>query len=388
VLDDLFKLLDMPKGSKVTKIIQKPSNARINLIIDDESSDKNKSKKRGKSLKTIKSDDLTNNNDNESYTQEIISVDDATNIKTKKRERDVKYTCDMCNRGFSSRQCLDYHMEKDVCADKKIKCKNCPNKFKTKNAMYRHMRQNCKVVKQRELEKNEMYKELKSLKDENAELRNRIGKLENERTDKDIKKASVKNIKNITNNVSKKNINKGVIVNNNIILTGYGKEDLSKIDKSDILKALSAGYNSTTRLAEAVHFNPKYPEYHNVYITNKKDKYAMMFDGITWNLTGKEDLINRIYEDKKNYIEENLEDFIESLSASKRNALERWLATDEKNEGDEKIKKIKDDIKLLLYNKQNIVINTRKNVENKEIVDDYNDDNVNVIVKKKINSST
>jgi len=32
----------------------------------------------------------------------------------------------------------------------------------------------------------------------------------------------------------------------------------------------------------------------------------MLFDGISWTLTMKEDLINRIYEDKKNYIEEEL----------------------------------------------------------------------------------
>jgi hypothetical protein len=37
-----------------------------------------------------------------------------------------------------------------------------------------------------------------------------------------------------------------------------------------------------------------------------KDKYAMMHDGTNWTLTTKEDLINKIYDDKKNYIEENL----------------------------------------------------------------------------------
>jgi hypothetical protein len=37
-----------------------------------------------------------------------------------------------------------------------------------------------------------------------------------------------------------------------------------------------------------------------------KDKYAMMYDGKQWTLTTKEDLITKIYEDKKSYIEENL----------------------------------------------------------------------------------
>ena len=43
------------------------------------------------------------------------------------------------------------------------------------------------------------------------------------------------------------------------------------IDNGDILKCLKKGFYSTIYLTEAVHFNPKYPEYHNVYISNIKD---------------------------------------------------------------------------------------------------------------------
>jgi hypothetical protein len=63
-----------------------------------------------------------------------------------------------------------------------------------------------------------------------------------------------------------------------------------------------------------------------------KDKYAMMFDGKEWNLTMKEDLINKIYDDKKNYIEENLDDFVGSLPVSRKKALVRWLETDEEDD--------------------------------------------------------
>ena len=146
------------------------------------------------------------------------------------------------------------------------------------------------------------------------------------------------------------NINNGIV--NNIILVGYGNEDLKKLSKTDILKILQSGYCSTIKLTEAVHFNPKHPEYHNIFISNMKDKYAMMFDGKNWTLTTKEDLINKIYEDKKNYIEENLDEFVESLTVSRKNALKRWLETDD---DDPKIKEIKENIKLLLYNSRKIV---------------------------------
>jgi hypothetical protein len=138
-----------------------------------------------------------------------------------------------------------------------------------------------------------------------------------------------------------------------IITVGYGKEDLSKIDKKDILKAMQHRYNSAIKLTETLHFNPKHPEYHNIYITNMKDKYAMLFDGKDWNLTMKDELINKIYDDKKNYIEENIDEFIDSLSVSRKKALDRWLDTDD---NDERISKVKDEIKLLLYNKRNVAL--------------------------------
>ena len=160
---------------------------------------------------------------------------------------------------------------------------------------------------------------------------------------------------NTTNNTQ--NINNGIVTHVNLI--GYGKEDLSKIDKKEILKAIQFGYDSTIKLTETMHFNPKHPEYHNIYITNIKDKYAMMFDGKDWNLTMKDKLINKIYDDKKNYIEENIDEFIDSLSASRKKALERWLVSDD---DDERINKVKNEIKLLLYNKRNLIVDTQYDI--------------------------
>ena len=48
-----------------------------------------------------------------------------------------------------------------------------------------------------------------------------------------------------------------------------------------------------------------------------------------------------------------MEYFLETLSKSQIRALERWLNTDDEHN---KIKEVKDKIKLLLYNKRVIVI--------------------------------
>jgi hypothetical protein len=49
---------------------------------------------------------------------------------------------------------------------------------------------------------------------------------------------------------------------------------MSKIDKNEMLKVLQNGYYSTIKLAETVHFNPKYPENQNIYITNMKNHHT------------------------------------------------------------------------------------------------------------------
>lgn len=107
-------------------------------------------------------------------------------------------------------------------------------------------------------------------------------------------------------------------ITNNIVLVGCGKEDFSKIDKNDLIKAIKTDSIPLLILLATIHFNPKYPEYHNIYIPNMKDKYAMKYNGHSWELVTKNDLIDTIYDDKKNYIEENLDDFINSLNKSQK----------------------------------------------------------------------
>ena len=266
------------------------------------------------------------------------------------------FCCKKCGKTFKRRENMDYHITEAVCEEKTVNCNMCNCKFSSKATMYRHIRSYCKVKKQNDSEKEEILNKLMTIEDnnkreiailrkENSMLKRRVIKLEKPNI------ALINN--NVVNNNCTTNINNGTI--NNIILVGYGKEDISKLDNSEILKALQSGFYSTIKLTEAVHFNPKYPEYHNIYISNMKDKYAMMFDGNIWTLTTKEDLINQIYEYKKIYIEENLEEFMDSLPVSRKKALERWLDTDDE---DAKIKEIKSNIKLLLYNSRKLIHNT------------------------------
>jgi hypothetical protein len=271
------------------------------------------------------------------------------------------YVCEACDKVFQRKAHLDYHVNNESCKKREFLCKYCDKGFTTSANMYRHMKHSCKIKQQDDTEKENILDRLLRLEHANKELaetskkesvtsKKEIDQLKKENNVLKKKVDKLAKINTVSKIVNTTNINKGTV--NNIILVGYGQEDISRIDRNEVIKALQNGFNSSIKLTEILHFNPKYPEYHNVYISNMKDKYAMTYDGKDWNLIIKEDLINKIYDDKKNYIEENLDDFVDSLSTSRMNALNRWIETDDE---DDRISKIKHEIKLLLYNKRDMV---------------------------------
>jgi hypothetical protein len=276
------------------------------------------------------------------------------------------FQCEECEKTFTRKDKLTYHTEHNACKIITHRCSYCQKGFTTNNSMYRHTKHTCQVKKEDDAKKDAIYDRLLRLEErdkqfdilvsENAKLKKELIKIK--KTKKNVTKTTnnTNNTMNNNNNNCDMSINNGTI--NHITLVAYGSEDMSKIDKMELEKIFQNGYNSTLRLTEVVHFNPKFPEYHNVYIANMKDKYAMMYDGDNWTLTMKEDMINKIYNDKRYYIEENLDDFLESMTLSQTNALNRWLDTEET---DEKTKTIKDRIKLLLYNSKHLPIEARKN---------------------------
>ena len=140
----------------------------------------------------------------------------------------------------------------------------------------------------------------------------------------------------------------------NINIFAYNKNpDMSHLTNNDFLKIMNRGVNSVPKLIEAIHFNPDKPENHNVYIPNLKNKYAMIYNGKKWDLSNKEDIIDDMYDDNSNILEEKMEELENSEKNSKvLNKFKRFINKKE----DERIRnKVKDQIKLLLFNNKEVM---------------------------------
>ena len=296
----------------------------------------------------------------------------------------VNYKCDNCNKEF--KQKCDYvrHINrKNKCisvlapidsrkapidSSKTLKdspvrqnqCQNCKKVFSKNSNLCRHIdnkicytEKDLSMIEELRVELKEELK--KEFEDTVSKLLKKVEDLEKKNN---LITVTNNNSHNTTHNTDN-SINNNIGNINNIIMVNYGKEDISKLDPSKILKCIKGGFDSTLKLTEVVHFNPDHPEYHNVYISNMKNKYAMVYKDGEWSTVVKKDLIEKLYEDKKNYIEENIDTFYDSLTKSQKNSLNRWLETDDEHE---RINKIKEDIKLLLFNKRNIPLKTRDKI--------------------------
>lgn len=307
----------------------------------------------------------------------------------------VVHVCDKCNKEFYNRTHLINHkkrlrpcydvqsskinnpqkrvLENEFDKDKIInsellneylnnnQCVYCESKFAHKNSVVKHMKGRCKEMRKIEEEKKEIFDQLKALKDENKELKYIIKGI-SEKFDNVISnnKSIINNNKEIQNNYN--NNGNENIIQQNINLVPYGTENIDLIDKRLIINSLNKVYSAPLYLTDAIHYNEKFPEFHNIYIPSVKDKYAMKYYEGRWNLVDKNDLIEQIYEDKKILVEENLSKFIDNLSDNKRKRLIDWIENDAEGSGEGTLK-VKEEIKMLLYNKRDMPLKIQKNNE-------------------------
>jgi hypothetical protein len=184
-----------------------------------------------------------------------------------------KFVCKKCKKEFTKKEGVDYHTNNKVCTKRKeknlksFKCEYCGQNFSSATGMYRHIREYCKEKKKIDEKTKDMEKIKEELRTEfRKDFDNKVKEVEEKTKDlqkkyEDLKKNNEKITKKLSNqklsnNIT--NINNNNIVNgniNNINLVAYGCENIDAISKEEMLEVLRAGFNSTIKLAEKIHFN-------------------------------------------------------------------------------------------------------------------------------------
>ena len=94
------------------------------------------------------------------------------------------------------------------------------------------------------------------------------------------------------------------------------KEDFSKIDDKVFLDAFlkNTGAKIPEKIIEGIHFNEKYPEYKNIYISDINREKVMIHNGKDWFLTPSNNITSNLL-DKTIHFSENK---YETISEKKR----------------------------------------------------------------------
>lgn len=193
-------------------------------------------------------------------------------------------------------------------------------------------------------------------------------------------KSNTNTKKNIQNNKNIKNLNNGII--NNTIIIQHGKEDLNKIDDKVFLDAFlkSTGAKIPEKIIEGIHFNKKFPEYKNIYISDINREKVMIHNGKNWILTPGDNLTSNLLDKSICFSENKYEcittkdifnernkkkiinglkimELMKEFDSDEQDEIGTPITKDDKDRRNYLRNKAEEYIKLLLYNNRNEILN-------------------------------
>jgi hypothetical protein len=212
-------------------------------------------------------------------------------------------------------------------------CKYCEQTYRHKSSLSKHIKYSCTKNKDEDL------KELVRLLNNQLQSQNQQIQTQAKQIEKLMGKLEITGSFNTTN------------IQNNIQLLPYKNSDTSHLTHKDYEACIKKVNFCVMKLIEKIHFNPDKPENMNIYISNMKNKYLMVYDGKNWNIANKVEEIDKLYEEKELMLEEWLE---QNKNTEMKEKFIKYLNNKEK---DETLNMIKDELKLMMYNKKQLLEN-------------------------------
>lgn len=262
-------------------------------------------------------------------------------IKTSKHKRRLaEYSPNIAKISLPSK-------DKEICGiiktAKIYECKYCDKAFKHQSSLSKHIKYSCKHNKDEDLK--ELARLLnETIKDKDKQLM---------KMQKQIDKLTNKlQIHNISNNITQYNLTHVENAVNNVYLLNYHNTDYSHLTERDYIKCINDCNNCIKTLIEKVHFNKEKPENMNIYISNIKGNYAMVYSENQWQIVNKKEQIDDLYDYNEVVLETWYDDYKEQYPEIIK-SFQRYLKNRDENDG--AINRVKDKILVMLYNKRNMV---------------------------------
>lgn len=258
-------------------------------------------------------------------------------LKTKKHQKYKKSQPKVNIKSTESQHLVNLYKKFDVCTP--FQCQYCNKFFKFKQSMYKHIKYTCKKNKDEDLK----------------ELARLLNEKDRQMEDKDSQLEKMqRQIDKLTNKLQIQNINNGTINHNNILniqLLNYSDTDYSHLTPHDYMKCIKDCNTCVKTLIEKVHFNENKPENRNIYLSNIKGKYVMIYKDNVWQIIDKKEQIDDIYNYNEMVLESWYDDYKEKYPDI-IHSFQRYLKNKDENVV---LNKVKDEILLMLYNKRQMI---------------------------------
>ncbi len=220
-----------------------------------------------------------------------------------------------------------------------FKCKYCGKGYKYSQGLSKHVKYSCKENKDEDMK--ELARLMNEIKEQN-ELKDKEISILHKQIDKLTNKLQITNINNNTQNNTLNNIQN----NFHIKLLNHNQSDYSHLSDKDYIYCMKQNNFCVKQLIEKVHFNDIKPENKNIYISNIKSNYIMLYKNDKWQIVNRKEQIDNLYEYNEFVLEEWYENYKDKNVEMVR-SFERYLKY---KEDDEAINHIKQDILFMLYN--------------------------------------
>ena len=227
-----------------------------------------------------------------------------------------------------------------------LTCKLCGRKFQHKQSKHRHEKSRCKFINKGNR---------KIIKEQEEELQQKDRLLEEK------------------NRLIEELLKQNIIINKNneddYSILSYNKTNKKFLTDEMISKCMEKQNMCVPEMIKLVHFNNIHPENRNIYISNLKTNYVMVYDGEKWIVQNRDQMLDKLISDNEKFMHKKIgEWYEESDNAKYKRAMKKFQKYLNVNTNTNLIDNIKDELKLMFYNNRD---NNRDKNKNKNILDGY-----------------